>query len=220
MSRFWLDAARYGDTHGMHLDNYREMWPYRDWVINSFNSNLPFDQFIVKQIAGDLLPKPTRDDLIATGYNRCNVSTNEGGTFAAEAHVRNVIDRVENIGTVYMGLTMGCAVCHDHKFDPVTQTEFYQLFAFLNNIDGPSLDGNVQNTKPFLYVPSNKQQAEHQKITTKKTKLRADQKQRLLTSKPAYNAWLNWQAQLQKSGSNIVTSAPEPQGLRISFSVG
>ena len=142
MARFWLDAARYGDTHGLHLDNYREIWPYREWVINAFNSNKRFDTFVVEQLAGDLLPNPTADQLIATGFNRCHVSTNEGGSIEEEVYVRNVVDQVDTNGTVFLGLTTGCARCHDHKYDPIRTKDYYQLFAFFNNIDGPPMDGN------------------------------------------------------------------------------
>ena len=138
MARFWLDAARYGDTHGLHLDNYREIWPYRDWVIRAFNGNKPFDRFIVEQLAGDLLPNPTPDQLIATGFNRCHVSTNEGGSIEEEVYVRNIVDQVDTNGTVFLGLTTGCARCHDHKYDPIRAKDYYQLFAFFNNIDGPA----------------------------------------------------------------------------------
>ncbi|MCA9048023.1 MAG: DUF1549 domain-containing protein, partial [Planctomycetaceae bacterium] len=117
MARFWLDAARYGDTHGLHLDNYREMWVYRDWVINAFNTNKPFDEFATEQLAGDLLENATEDQLVATGFNRCHVTTSEGGSIAEEVHVRNVVDRVVTTGTVFMGLTLDCSRCHDHKFD-------------------------------------------------------------------------------------------------------
>ena len=109
MARFWLDAARYGDTHGLHLDNYREIWPYRDWVIKAFNANKPFDQFVVEQLAGDLLPNPTLDQLVATGYNRCHVSTSEGGSIEEEVYVRNIVDQVDTNGTVFLGMTIGCA---------------------------------------------------------------------------------------------------------------
>jgi mono/diheme cytochrome c family protein len=116
MARFWLDAARYGDTHGLHLDNYREIWPYRDWVINAFNTNKPFDQFVIEQLAGDLLPHASLDQIVATGFDRCNVSTSEGGSIEEEVYVRNVVDRVDTTGTVFLGLTVGCCRCHDHKF--------------------------------------------------------------------------------------------------------
>lgn len=159
MARYWLDAARYGDTHGLHLDNYREIWPYRDWVINAFNANKPFDRFIVEQLAGDLLPNPTLDQLVATGFNRCHVSTSEGGSIEEEVYVRNVVDQIDTNGTVFLGLTIGCARCHDHKYDPVRMKDYYQFFAFFNNIDGPALDGNAARWEPTAKVPSVKQKA-------------------------------------------------------------
>lgn len=152
-ARYWLDAARYSDTHGLHLDNYREIWPYRDWVIDAFNDNKPFDTFIVEQIAGDLLPDPSMDQRIATGFNRCNPSTSEGGAISDEYQVIYAKDRVETTSTVFLGLTMGCASCHDHKFDPLTQTDFYQFAAFFNNIDGPIMDQNAYDTEPVAVMP-------------------------------------------------------------------
>jgi hypothetical protein len=154
MARFWLDAVRYGDTHGLHLDNYREIWPYRDWVIRSFCSDKPFDRFILEQLAGDLLPNPTLDQLIATGFNRCHVSTNEGGSIEEEVYVRNVVDQVDTNGIVFLGLSTGCARCHDHKYDPIRMKDYYQLFAFFNNIDGPAMDGNSAKWAPIVQVPS------------------------------------------------------------------
>ena len=154
MARFWLDAARYGDTHGLHLDNYREIWPYRDWVIKAFNANKPFDQFVIEQLAGDLLPNPTLDQLVATGYNRCHVSTSEGGSIEEEVYVRNVVDQIDTNGTVFLGMTIGCARCHDHKYDPLRMKDYYQLFAFFNNIDGPALDGNIAQWAPIAKVPT------------------------------------------------------------------
>jgi len=156
-TRFWLDSARYGDTHGLHLDNVRTIWPYRDWVIRAFNQNMPFDRFTVEQIAGDLLPDATLSQKVATGFNRCNVTTSEGGSIAEEYRVRYAVDRVETIGTVFMGLTVGCAVCHDHKFDPVSQTEFYQLFAFYANTADRAMDGNKPLPPPSIRVPSPEQ---------------------------------------------------------------
>ncbi|HEV2209692.1 MAG TPA: PSD1 and planctomycete cytochrome C domain-containing protein [Verrucomicrobiae bacterium] len=158
MARHWLDLARYGDTHGLHLDNERSLWPYRDWVVRAYNDNLPFDQFTVWQLAGDLLPHPTRDQLIASGFNRCNVSTSEGGAIDEEFQVRYAIDRVETTSTTWMGLTMGCAVCHDHKLDPITQKEFYQVFAIFNNIAEHAMDGNALLPPPSMPLPSPEQE--------------------------------------------------------------
>ena len=172
-ARYWLDAARYGDTHGMHVDNYREIWPYRDWVINAFNTNMPFDQFVVEQIAGDLLPDATLDQRIATGFNRCNITTSEGGAIPAELDVRYMVDRVETTATVFLGLTAGCAVCHDHKFDPITQREFYQFGAFFNNTTQPAMDGNKKDTPPVVTLPNEEFQPEWNSLLGKRKMLRA-----------------------------------------------
>ena len=157
MARSWLDAARYGDTHGLHLDNERSIWLYRDWVIEAFNRNLPFDQFTIHQLAGDLLPDATLQHRVATGFNRCNVTTGEGGTIDEEYYVRYAVDRVETTATVWMGLTAGCAACHDHKFDPLTQKNFYQLFSYFFSLTEKALDGNVNLPPPSIKVPTPQQ---------------------------------------------------------------
>ena len=190
MARFWLDGARYGDTHGLHLDNYREMWLYRDWVVKAFNSNLPYDQFVIQQLAGDLLPNPTVDQRIATGFCRSNVSTNEGGSIEEEVYVRNVVDRVDTLGTSILGLTIGCARCHDHKFDPLTQKEFYQLFAFFNSLDGPSLDGNVKDPAPVVNVPDEAQQAKLAGLRRVIDATRAERDTIEAMDDPDYQRWL------------------------------
>jgi hypothetical protein len=171
MARYWLDVARYGDTHGLHLDNERSLWPYRDWVVRAFNQNLRFDQFTIWQLAGDLLPNPTRDQLIASGFNRCNVSTSEGGAIDEEFQVRYAIDRVETTSTAWMGLTMGCAVCHDHKLDPITQKEFYQVFSIFNNISEKAMDGNAILPPPSLALPSSSQEKQMEDLDGELKKL-------------------------------------------------
>jgi mono/diheme cytochrome c family protein len=154
-ARYWLDAARYADSHGLHFDAYREMWPYRDWVVKSFNRNQPFDQFTLEQLAGDLLPNPTEDQRIATGLQRCNPTTNEGGTIVEENLANYAADRVQTMGWVYLGLTTNCAQCHDHKFDPFSQKDFYAMSAFFRNTTQGGLDGNVKDGKgPVLYLPT------------------------------------------------------------------
>lgn len=151
--RHWLDVARYADTHGIHFDNYREIWAYRDWVIGAFNRNLPFDQFTTEQLAGDLLPNPTIDQKIATGFCRCNITTNEGGIIDEEYKVLYARDRTDTFSQIWLGTTAGCAVCHDHKFDPITQKDFYSLTAFFDNTTQPVRDGNIKDPPPILTVP-------------------------------------------------------------------
>ncbi|HEU0142640.1 MAG TPA: PSD1 and planctomycete cytochrome C domain-containing protein [Bryobacteraceae bacterium] len=133
--RHWLDLARYADSDGYNIDSPRPMWKYRDWVINALNGDMPFDQFVIEQIAGDLLPHPTADQLIATGFHRNTLLNLEGGIDFEQYRVEAVADRVDTTGVVFLGLTVGCARCHDHKYDPVSQRDFYRLYAFFNNID-------------------------------------------------------------------------------------
>ena len=134
MATRWLDAARYADTNGYQTDAERSMWRWRDWVIDAFNRNMPFDQFTIEQIAGDMLPNPTLEQRIATGFNRNHRGNGEGGIIPEEYAVEYVVDRLETTSTVWLGLTLGCARCHDHKYDPFTQKDFYRLFAYFNNV--------------------------------------------------------------------------------------
>ncbi len=165
MAMPWLDAARYADTHGYHIDNLRGMWPWRDWVISAFNRNMPYDQFTVEQLAGDLLPNATREQKVASGFNRNHMINFEGGAIAEEYQVEYVIDRVEATSSAFMGLTMGCARCHSHKFDPITHKEFYQFFAFFNNVPEFGLDGRTGNAQPLVQLPSPDQQARLDALT-------------------------------------------------------
>ncbi len=152
-ARYWLDAARYADSHGLHFDNYREMWPYRDWVIKAFNKNMPFDRFTVEQLAGDLLENADDDTRTATGFERCNMTTNEGGTIEEENLANYANDRVTTLSWVYLGLTMNCAACHDHKFDPITQKDFYSMSAFFRNTKQTGFDKNIRESDLFMVVP-------------------------------------------------------------------
>ncbi|MDR3636753.1 MAG: DUF1553 domain-containing protein [Isosphaeraceae bacterium] len=131
----WLDLARFADTHGYQMDRFRPMWPWRDWVIGAFNRNLPFDQFVTWQLAGDLLPNPTKEQRLATAFNRLHMQNEEGGIVEEEFRVAYVVDRVNTFGTAFLGLTLECARCHDHKFDPITQRDYYSLFSIFQNID-------------------------------------------------------------------------------------
>lgn len=140
MARQWLDLARYADSNGFTRDQPRVIWKYRDWVINAFNNNLPFDQFAIEQIAGDMLPDATMDQKIATGFHRNTLFNEEGGTDPEQFRVESVVDRVNTTSSVFLGMTIGCAQCHDHKYDPISQREYYQLFAFMNNADEPKLE--------------------------------------------------------------------------------
>ncbi len=158
-ARGWLDVARYADTHGIHFDNYRDIWPYRDWVIEAFAADVPYDTFSIEQLAGDLLPEPTIPQRVATGYLRCNITTNEGGLIDEEYKVLYARDRTESFGQAWLGLTVGCAVCHDHKYDPLTQREFYGLSAYFDNTRVPIRDGNAQDPPPILRVTLPEQRA-------------------------------------------------------------
>jgi len=154
----WLDTARYGDTHGYHIDSHRDLWHWRDWVINAFNTNVPFDRFTVEQLAGDLLPNATREQRIATGFNRNHMINFEGGAIPEEYQVEYVMDRVDATATTFLGLTMACARCHSHKFDPISHKEFYQFFAFFNSVPEQGLDGKTGNAAPLLKLTTPAQQ--------------------------------------------------------------
>lgn len=157
----WLDFARFADSNGFQIDSSRQMWPWRDWVIDAFNRNMPFDQFTIEQLAGDLLPQATPSQIVATGFNRNHRLNGEGGIIAEEWRVETVIDRVETTGLTWLALTLNCCRCHDHKYDPITQREFYQLFSFFNNVaESGTLQGESRNTDPVLAAATPEQEAQ------------------------------------------------------------
>jgi Protein of unknown function (DUF1553)/Protein of unknown function (DUF1549)/Concanavalin A-like lectin/glucanases superfamily/Planctomycete cytochrome C len=202
--RYWLDGARYGDTHGIHFDNYREMWAYRDWVFNAFNANMPFDQFTIEQLAGDLLPNPTLDQKIATGFNRCNITTNEGGAINEEYLVLYTRDRTDTANTLWMGLTTGCAVCHDHKYDPISQKDFYSLAAFFNNSTQNAMDGNIKDTPPIIFVPSMKDRGTWQALDSRIQSTKKQLEGRKTTARKAFDEWM-----AKTTPASILGSTPE-----------
>ena len=198
-AHYWLDAARYADTQGIHIDNYREMWPYRDWVIHAFNQNLPFDQFTIQQLAGDLLPNATLDDKIASGFQRCNVTTNEGGDIPAEVAAMYAKDRADTTGTTWLGLTVGCATCHDHKFDPISQKDYYSLTAFFRNTTQYPLDGNVQDTPPVVTVPRPEDRARWEELRVEREKLLKILADSQTAGSAAFESWVSSPAREQIS---------------------
>ncbi len=188
-AHYWLDAVRYADTNGIHFDNYREIWPYRDWVIAAFNRNQPFRQFAIEQIAGDLLPNATLDQRIATGFQRCNVTTNEAGIIEDEYAEIYAKDRADTFGSVFLGLTVGCATCHDHKFDPILQKDFYALGAFFRNTPQKIMDGNTSDQPPFVIVPRQQDRARWGQIETRQKAIAVEMAAMHSNSMPRFEAW-------------------------------
>jgi hypothetical protein len=176
MAATWLDVARYSDSNGYQQERTRTMWPWRDWVIRAFNKNMPFDQFTIEQLAGDLLENPTRDQLVATGFNRNHMLNGEGGRIAEESRVNYVIDRVNTTSTTWLGLTMACCQCHDHKYDPITQVEFYQFYDYFNHIDETGRVDAGGNAKPVLDLPTESQLNREQELQQKVADLQSQRK--------------------------------------------
>ncbi|HEV2273691.1 MAG TPA: DUF1553 domain-containing protein [Acidobacteriaceae bacterium] len=189
-ARYWLDYARYADTYGLHFDNSRDIWPYRDYLIQSFNNNKPFDQFAKEQIAGDLLPAKNLDPLIASGYVRLGVSSNEGGTIPEELRVNIARERTEAYGATFMGLTVGCAVCHDHKYDPTTQKDFYSLSAFFNNIDEHPFNGDKPVWAPVVRIPKPQNLEAYNQVLAKRSELAAQLNALRLQERALVERWL------------------------------
>ena len=189
-ARYWLDYARYADTYGLHFDNTRDIWPYRDYVIRSFNTNKPFDQFAMEQIAGDLMPAKSLDPLIASGYVRLGVSSNEGGTIPEELRANIARERTEAFGATFMGLTVGCAVCHDHKYDPTTQKDFYALTAFFNNIDEETFNRDRPVWAPVVRIPKAQNQDAYNKVFARRSELESQLNNLHLQQKALVEKWL------------------------------
>jgi len=152
MAMEWMDVARYADSHGLHADGWRMMWPWRDWVIDAFNNNMPYNDFVTWQLAGDLLPNPTKEQILATAFHRNHPMTAEGGVIDEEFRLEYVADRTNTTATAFMGLTMECARCHDHKFDPITQEEYYMMSSFFNNVKELGMTGDDGNFGPMLLM--------------------------------------------------------------------
>jgi uncharacterized protein DUF1553/uncharacterized protein DUF1549/cytochrome c/concanavalin A-like lectin/glucanase superfamily protein len=224
-ARYWLDAARYADTHGIHFDNFREIWSYRDWVINAFNQNMPFDRFTVEQLAGDLLPNPTLDQLVATGFNRCNITSNEGGLIPEEYLVLYTRDRTETTARVWLGMTFNCAVCHDHKFDPITQKDFYSLSAFFNNTTQGAMDGNIKNTPPVVLVPAPEDRPRWDALTKEVAETRKQADARKQAARADFDQWLASAAPdamatlLPDDGLRLHAPLSEGQGTTVNLTV-
>jgi hypothetical protein len=189
-ARYWLDYARYADTYGLHYDNSRYIWAYRDYLIKAFNTNKPFDQFAKEQIAGDLLPPRDLDQVIASGYVRSGVSSNEGGTIPEELRVNIARERTEAYGAAFLGLTVGCAVCHDHKYDPTTQKDFYQLSAFFNNINEQPFNGDKPNWAPVVHIPKPQNLAAYNTLLSKRAEIQRQLDALRLQDRVLIQRWL------------------------------
>src|SRR5580700_10896799 len=189
-ARYWLDYARYADTYGLHFDNSRDIWPYRDYVIRSFNNSKPFDQFAMEQIAGDLMPMKTLDPLIGSGYVRLGVSSNEGGTIPEELRVNIARERTEAYGATFLGLTVGCAVCHDHKYDPTTQKDFYQLSTFFNNINEQPFNGDKPDWAPVIQIPKQENLKAYNEVLSKRSELQSQLNAAQLKERSLIPQWL------------------------------
>jgi len=200
-AHYWLDVARYGDTHGLHLDNFRSIWPYRDYVIRAFNQNKPFDHFVREQLAGDMLPRKTLDTLIASAYLRAGISSGEGGTLIEELRVNNKRERTEAYGAAFLGLTVGCANCHDHKFDPITQRDFYRLTAFFNNLTEIASNDDRNDWPPFLRLPKPETREAYEQALAKRSEIEQQLASRRDLARELIAAWVSGTVQVPKAMS-------------------
>jgi hypothetical protein len=233
-AHYWLDVARYGDTHGLHLDNFRSIWAYRDYVIQAYNQNKPFDQFVREQLAGDMLPVKTLDALTASAYLRAGISSGEGGTLIEELRVNNKRERTEAYGAAFLGLTVGCANCHDHKFDPITQKDFYRLTAFFNNLTEIPSNDDRNDWPPFLRLPKIENREAYEQALAKRSELERQQALRRGQARELIAAWIGQPGRTaiavpvsseglavrlrfdEQKGSAFVDSAPGPSQKKVS----
>jgi hypothetical protein len=233
-ARYWMDYARYADTYGLHYDNSRDIWPYRDYVIRSFNSNKPFDQFAMEQIAGDLMPAKNLDSLIASGYVRLGESSNEGGTIPEELRANIARERTEAFGATFMGITVGCAVCHDHKYDPTTQKDFYALSAFFNNLNEKPFNDDRPVWAPLARIPRPQNTDAYNRVLAKRSELASQLSDLRSQEHTLVEQWLQsrqnppeavaadklmLRLRLDEGGGDVLkNSAPHPQ--QASFAIG
>ena len=206
MALAWMDAARYGDTSVMHADGPRQMWAWRDWVINSYNDNMPFDRFTIEQIAGDLLPNATVWQKVASAFNRNHASSDEGGAIPEELRVDYVVDRVKTVSNVWLGLSMECGQCHDHKYDPVTQKEYYAFFAFFNQTSDPGMQTRGGNQAPIVSVPMMGAESKTAGLKAQLAKIDADTAAHAKTVEPAFTTWTA--AESAKIGTDAQAALP------------
>lgn len=190
MAAAWMDIARYGDSSVFHADGPRDMWPWRDWVIQAYNQGKPFDDFTVEQLAGDLLPNATREQQIATGFNRNNATTDEGGAIAEEYRVEYVVDRVKTTSMTWLGLTLECAQCHDHKYDPISQEDYYRFFAFFNQASDPGMQTRRGNQTPVVDVPNYTAQRELKEAKQLRDQIEQQRRKRVAETQTAFTTWL------------------------------
>ncbi|MED5471870.1 MAG: DUF1553 domain-containing protein [Verrucomicrobiota bacterium] len=211
MALAWMDAARYGDSSVMHADGPRYMWPWRDWVINAYNTNMSFKQFTIEQLAGDLIPNATVDQKVASGFNRNHATSDEGGAISEELRVEYVVDRVQTTSNVWMGLTMECSQCHDHKYDPITQKEYYQMFAYFNNTTDPGMQTRNGNQSPTVTVPDRKQV---EKLAELDKRIALEDNKLELYKRSSIPQYVKWLREAEKGAGEAL---PEPAGLNHFF---
>ncbi len=211
MTLAWMDAARYGDSSVFHADGPRDMWPWRDWVIDAYNANKPFDEFTIEQLAGDLLPEPSTEQLIATGFHRNNATTDEGGVIPEEFRVEYAVDRVKTTALVWMALTMECAQCHDHKYEPISRRDYYRFYAYFNQASDPGMQTRNGNQAPTANVPNYALLPRVPRLNDELAQLKTQLTARVEEAEPRFATWV------EREEKNPERSQPEPKGIFIHF---